>query len=701
MAALEKIRSNGKIVMAIVFLALLCFVVGDALTNSSAFFNKNREQIGEVYGKKLSYTDFQKDVDAFTTFNKIQGTYSSDANVRNEAWQTYVLENVMKDQAEKIGMYVTTEELNYYTKEVPHPMVQSVRMLQDESGKFSKKVLNDLLVTFKRMEEMSDEDKENNPRYEDLNKLYNSWICVEKKLNNMLLYEKYFRMVSAATTAPKAEKKFIEQYTAETADYVVAFKPFATMSDSAYTVSPAEAKAKYNELQKRFKTEAYRTVKAIVFDVKPLAADSDEAMNRAASVERELKDIETAEEAILLAVQECDPSIYNRNVFLTKDEVDLAIKDFAFSANKGAILSTFQDGNFYKTAKIIESAVNRPDSVKVSCIYLKGKAKKELEATIDSLQDEIKKGAKFADLAEKHTMDASSKAEKGVLGWFSEGIFTRLKDFDSKVFAAKVGEIFEMEDRGEFFLIKVDSISATSSQKVKVAEVAIKIESSTDTHRKYYESASKYLGDNNTLESFTENALDQNLFVQEYSVQKDDNTIGNIENGRKIINWAFNEDCKVGDIVAQPFESANQCVIVALSGAVEKGYAPYSVKEVKNIVDNAVRNDKKATEIINEWSGKEINALVGTALDTMRNVRFDSERIEPAILGVLPSLKADDQSAPFKGSNGVYTIKVLSKNAVDAEHFENRYKTMQYMYNQTFSILMDKAQITDNRSVFF
>ncbi len=687
--------------MAVVFLALLCFVVGDALTNSSAFFNRNREQIGEVCGKKLSYADFQKDVDAFTTFNKIQGTYSNDANVRTEAWQTYVLENVMKEQAEKIGMFITSDELTYATKEEPDQMVQSIRMLQDGSGRFSKQVLAQMLLAFKQMEEMTDDEKRNNPRYEELEKLYNSWICVEKKLSNKLLYDKYFYVLGGATSTPNAEKEFVKQLNAESADYVVAFKPFSTMSDSAYSVTPAEAKAKYNELEKRFKTNAYRTIKAIVYDVKPLAQDSDDAKNKTADIEKELKEIENAEDAILLAVQECDPSIYNRNGFVTKDEVDVAIKDFAFSANKSDVLQTFQDGNYYKTAKVLESAVNRPDSVKVSCIYLTQKPKKELKATIDSLQEEIKKGAKFAELAEKHTMDGGSKANQGSLGWMPEGAFARLKDFDNKAFTSKAGEIFEMEDRGEYFLFKVDSISATSSPKVKLAEVAVKIESSTDTYRKYYESASKYLSDNNTLESFVENALDQNLFVQEYAVRQDENTVGNIESGRKIINWAFNEDRKVGDIVAQPFESANQCVIVALANAVEKGYAPYSVEEVKNFVDRAVRNDKKANEVIKDWTGKEISALVGTSLDTMRNVRFDSRNVEPATLGILSSLKVDEQSAPFKTDGGVYTVKVLSKNPVEGQYNNNRFMNLQYMYNQTFSILMDKADIVDNRSVFF
>lgn len=700
MAALEKIRSKGVIVMAIVFLALACFVIGDFLSNSSAIFNRNRDQIGEVYGKKMSYTDFQKDVDAFTYLNKIQGTFSTDANVRNEAWQTYVLSSVMNNQAEKIGMYVTPEEMEYATRTNPHAMIQNIRFLQDENGRFSKPMLERLLQTFKSMEDMSDDERNNNPNYENLDKLYNSWVCVEKKLGNMLLYDKYFRILAAATSAPKAEKNFIAQYNNEASDYVMAFKSFMQMPDSAITVSDAEAKAKYKELEKMFKTNAYRTIRAIVYDVKPMAADSDEAKSRVVSIEKELKAAANDDEAILLAIQECDPAIANRNVYLSKEDVDFSIRDFAFGAKKDSVLPTFEDGIYYKTAKLITAPVVRPDSVKISCIYLTQASKEELKQRADSIQNELKNGASFGELAEKHTMDTRSKSDKGNLGWFTEGQFSRLKDFDDKTFSAKLGEVIAIEDRGEYFLFKVDSISATSSPKVKIAEVAVKIESSSDTYRKYYESASKYLSENNTLEDFVNNAASQNLFVQEYSIQEDDNTIANIENARKIVNWAFNEKRKVGDVVAQPFEASNQCVIVALESVVEKGYAPYSVKEVKNIVDDVIKNEKKAAIIMEEWANKDIASL-STSLDTLRGVRFDSERIEPSILGVLSTLKADEQSAPFKTRAGVYTVKVLSKTPVNGEPIENRGRVLQNLYNQTFSVLMDKAEITDNRSIFF
>ncbi len=699
MATLEKIRSKGKIVMVVVFVALICFVIGDFLSNSSAIFNQNREQIGVVCGKKINYAEFQQEVDANTNLAKIQGTFNNDANVRNETWQSFVLASAITDQAEKIGMYITPEEMEYATKVKPHPLVQNTKFVQDENGRFSRVQLEKLLKTFKNFEEMSDEEKMSNPNYETLKNYYSSWLSIEKKLSSMLLYDKYFTMLSSATKTPKAEKEFVKNYNGERCDYAYAFKSFMMVSDSAYTISDAEANAKYKELEKRFKTKAYRTIKAIIFDVKPLSEDSADARERAISIEKDLAQSETIEEALALATQESDPSILSRDVYVTEKDIDFSIKDFAFSAKKDSVLSTFQDGLFYKTAKVLSNPVVRPDSVKISCIYLAQKPEDEMKNTIDSLQNELKNGASFGDLAEKHSMIPSAKNDKGVLGWFQEGFFARLKDFDEKMFNSHVGEVIAMENKGEHFLFRVDSISATSSKKIKVAEIAIRIEAGSDTYRKYYEQASKFINDNPTLDQFVENANKEGLFIQEFAMQENDGMVSNIENSRKIVKWAFEHN--VGDIVSQPFEFANQCVVTALVNAVEEGYAPYSVNEVKRIVDNEILNDKKAATIIDEWSKCKELSEMGT-VDTMKSVSFDDERVDPFLLAKINSMNANEQSEPFKGRNGVFAVKVLNKTEnSNAEPIDNRERKMQYMYNQTYNVLIDKAEIVDNRSNFY
>ncbi len=695
MATLEKIRKRGKIVMVVVFVALLCFVIGDFLSNSNAIFNSNREQVGEVCGKKMNYAEFQKSIDAFTNFNKLEGRNVSDADVRTEAWQTFVITNMLEDQMSKIGMSISEDELTYYTKINPHRELWNLQILKDENGNFSVQRLEGLLRAFKQMEENPDESSN-----EYLKDMYNGWLCVENKLINTIAYEKIITLTASATKAPEAEKNFIAKYANNQVDFACAFKPYFLMPDSAFTVSDEEGRAEYEKIKNTFKTDKFRSIKAIVFDVRPGAEDSAEARARAIDNENEFKNINTVEDAYLLAAQESDPSFASPNVYMKESDIDFSLREFAFSGKKDSVIPTFVDGLFYKTAKILSDVVNRPDSVKISLIFLAKTAKgDDTKKKADSIYGAIKDGASFGDMAEKFSMDNSQK-RKGEFGWLREGMFGRFKDFDETAFNGKVGQVFQMSDKDDQIIVKIDSLTAPV-RKVKLAEVAVMIESGTDTYRKYYEKASKYLSENTTLDDFSNNAAAAGLFAYEYSpIFENDYQIrnSNIENARKVVSWAYSHE--VGDITSQPFEFPNQCVIAALTGVVEKGFLPYTYSYANDYSKRKVMEDKKAEATIAEWKDKDITACT-ERIDTVKDARFDVNTQDPAVLASLCSLNEGETSAPIKGVSGVYKIKVLGKKPVEGAAPNNRRRDLEMLFRRSMDVLLDKTDIVDNRSTFF
>ncbi len=698
MATLEKIRKRGKIVMVVVFVALLCFIIGDFLSNSSAIFNQDRDQIGEVCGKKMNYAEFMGDVDAFTNFNKMEGINASDADVKNQVWQTFVMSNMLQSQMDKIGMTISSKELEYATQVSPHRDLWNLQILRDENGNFSPLRLQALLEKFKQLEE-SEED-ENNPNTEYIKNIYSGWLCVEKKLINSMAYEKLITLTASAIQAPQAEKDFIAKYASNEIEYVSAYKPNYMVPDSTFNMTEAEGKAEYEKIKKMFKTDNFRSIKAIVFDVKPAAEDSIEAKERAIANEKELKQITDIEEAYLLCSQESDPSYITSKFYLKESDIDYSFKSFAFCGKKDSVIPTFEDGLYYKTGKILSDIVNRPDSVKISLIYLVAKDKNDnVKEHADSIYNAIKAGASFAEMAEKFSMDKSSQ-NKGEFGWLREGMFSNVKDFDETAFTGKVGQIFQLEEKGMELIVKIDSMTAPV-RKVKMAEVAVKIEAGTNTYRSCYEKASKYVSDNTTLEDFTNNAAAEGLIVNTYSpiFENDYEIRGSfLENARKIVSWAYKHD--IGEITSQPFESPNQCVIAAVTDIIEKGYLPYNHEYVQNSVERRVIDEKKAVATMEEWKDKDITEC-GERLDTIRGARFDVNYQDPTVLARISMMQENEVSEPIKGVNGVYKVKVLSKKATEEAAPVDRRREMESLFKNSMQMLIEKTEIVDKRSNFF
>lgn len=63
MAALQKIRSKGVLLVTIIAVALFLFVAGDLFRGLESLFQKSSQQVGEVDGKSISIQDYQKLVD--------------------------------------------------------------------------------------------------------------------------------------------------------------------------------------------------------------------------------------------------------------------------------------------------------------------------------------------------------------------------------------------------------------------------------------------------------------------------------------------------------------------------------------------------------------------------------------------------------------------------------------------------------------
>ena len=116
MAVLGKIRRRGVLLVGFIGFALFAFIAEEAFRSCETTRNSARQQVGSVLGDKITYDEFQKLVDEFTDVIKLtQGkenlTEDELNQVRDQVWNTYVQTKLIEDDAKKLGLTVTDDEI--------------------------------------------------------------------------------------------------------------------------------------------------------------------------------------------------------------------------------------------------------------------------------------------------------------------------------------------------------------------------------------------------------------------------------------------------------------------------------------------------------------------------------------------------------------------------------------------------------------
>ena len=100
--------------MIIIGLGLFAFIAEEAFRSCEATKNQQRQQIGEVLGNKVNVQEFQALVDEYQDVLKMtQGrdnfTEEELNSIKDQVWNSFVNEQLINDEAKKLGLTVTDE----------------------------------------------------------------------------------------------------------------------------------------------------------------------------------------------------------------------------------------------------------------------------------------------------------------------------------------------------------------------------------------------------------------------------------------------------------------------------------------------------------------------------------------------------------------------------------------------------------------
>ena len=660
MAVLETIRVKfGVVITVLIAVALLSFIVDPSTLQSVTASMSSKYDVGEIDGKAISYTDFQEEVDKYTTLTELMSGSSvqneqQQISIRNTAWESLINKYLFVKNAKKAGLTVGEEEmLAIIAGEIESPLISQNPMFFGENGQFSKDVLVQFLNSI-------DSDATGGA------KLY--WDNLQSTAQTQQYYAKYMSLFTQSDIVNKLQLTDALAGNNNTFNVEFVMVPFGYAKDTTIVVADADIKKYYEAHKKFYKQQAGRDIEYVVYEVKPSAADVAAANEAFAKVYDEFTTTQNMKSFLLANSDRKFDNTWYKSGELNK--ISKEVNDFAFT-NGATVSEAITKGNTFSAVRVIASAMV-PDSVYVKYV------------------------------------PASSENVDSLLNVVEPMWITQTPGFED-LMTAKVGSQVKL---GGFVFNVLKTTTPVAKKRVAILEK--NAEASKETVNGYYAQA-------NTLATMSAGKYDSfrkavdSLGVYAHPVSKmaeGTSRLGAVDGTKEITRWAF--EAKKGQVSSIFTINNNYFVVAAVTGIHEEGYTPVNevASSIRNILYSKQYAEKKSAEVKESIEGlTDLTAIaekLGTTVSTKDGVAFSSFSsmgLDPMFIGAAYASEDNVICGPVAGNNGVYVYKVTGRETqshyTEESAKQHSAQRAQYSSQMVVPVMMDDADVKDNRARFY
>lgn len=693
MAALEKIRSKfGLAVSILIALALLSFIIDPGTLQTAINSMSTKYDVGKIDGKRISYTDFQENVEKFTSINEIISGSSSQneqtqKNIRNAAWQDMMDKYLFIKNAKAAGIKVGEDEmLSLVSSSNPSAILVQNPIFMDESGNYSEEVLRQFLSMV---------ETDETGRYRQY------WDYLQNTIYTQQFYQKYGALFNASnyTNALQMSHAMASGNTTADVDFCVEYFPM--YHDSSIVVTNDEVRRYYKAHKEFFKQQKdSRDMEYVVFEVVP---SSDDINNTSLEMSNLYDEFVSTDNMKSFLAKNSDSPLSNYwyksgELRTINEEIDAQI----FGGKD--LTQVVKSGNDFFAARTMATKM-LPDSVYVKHILLQGV---NAATKADSLVNVLKKGENFSNLASMYSLDTGSAAdgELGSIGWMTQ---TYMIPGMESVIEAKVGTPFVIKTTYGTHVVLVTKTSKPMLKK-QVAVFKKSALASKETYNKYYAQASRFAAITNGSYDGYKRAVDSlKVYSHNLTITEATSSFGSIDQAKTVTRWVF--DNKIGKASSILTVNTNYFFIAAVKGEHKAGYVP--VEEATGVISNRLYTQKLQQRTMADVKEKikgaktmeEVSERLGVEVEHSEAVSLASNTLDPAMLGAAVTVNDGVIFGPVKGAMGVYVFQTSNRQlgsfyTEDDARLREQQKT-QYMGQFILSVMAENAGVEDNRERFY
>ena len=704
MAILGQIRQRSFFLIFIIGMALFAFVI------SGVFDGNNNgggptDPIAIVNDEEMSLDTFRFQVEqternyGFSTLQAVR-----------TVWNQSIQNTILNQQFEALGIDAGKEQIEQIISQ--NPAFVSDERFMNEFGVFDFGLFTGFINLMKNQNPVA----------------YDQWKIQEANLVNVAKQNIYLDLIKSSTGFTEEEGKLAYHIENDKINMEFVQVPLEAIDDDLVEVTDADIQKYINANAEEYQTEATTRIRYVTFADE--ASPEDEAfiyvgLEKLLDTQVEYNDMSKLTDTLdgfrttkdIFDFVEKHSEVPFDSVYLPKGRLASEYAESLFSLKNGEVFGPFKDGNIMKLARMLDK--KRQGSIRASHILIAyngvtnpttgvTRSKEEAQRLANRLLRQARRNPDDFESLARNNSDGPSKTLGGDLGFYQEG--TMAPEFFDYTNRNRVGRIGLVETDFGFHVIKITD----KEDIVLLAEIVKQIVPSDETSNIVFRSATELEIAAKESKDLAAAADKENLNLKgPTQIDILDELIPGIGLQRNIVQWAFEESTAVGAVRRFSLSQGGYAV-VQLSEKTKAGLqsVAQAAPQVRRLVEDQKRLDlltKKyaTTSSLEELAEASDSEIKTASAITQENTTLAGVGQEPYVIGVAFSLEAGETSSLIQGNEGVYLVRVNSKEvAPELPSYVAYANSLQEaekanLEDAILEALKSVADITDNRALYY